>query len=727
MRVDRGAPAHVQETERWPNWTTREGGRSRGRDFVRRRPAVRREIRASRRSSLRLATLYSPMLVGQARQPSMLRPLSLQRLRAGGRWLASIAAPPPGLLKLRPYQKRAIDAAREMLAAEMGNPLVVLPPGTGKSLLVAELIRSAREANPGARVVVLTASKELVVQNVDELRRLCEDQPGATSDGILVSLSIYNAALKRKEAKGMVIFGTIQSMYNKFEELVPPPPPDLLIVDEAHLIPRRGDSMFGRFIFECTAANEDLQIVGLTATPFRLDSGLLTEDFREEDALFDLAYEYTHADAVADGWLCPLVSKEAGSALDVSNVKRRGNDFDDEDLKALLRSHDTGGSVGELIRRGAERDRWLVFCSGADHTVEVRDELQRVGVACEAILGDTPGAQRDEAIEAFKSGTLRALVNNIVLTTGFNVPAIDLVALMRPTLSSGLYVQMVGRGARIAEGKRDCLVLDFGGNIRRHGLLEDLRVRTPAEAHEVGDGPPLKTCASCYTMNAIARQRCTQCDAPFKTQADRLTALPSPLKLHQLKHSVARFRVDDVRFQRNERPGGIPTLQVTYYCMDPERQDGRPLTRREWICVQHRDPHDARQSYALKKAREWWRARGGGEPPSTVDEALRVASTLWKPSHVDVESGQFASITPQGLAPQPGHGAAAMLNAQRQQQPSPGPKPKANYYGVRGDSKAGVYHSWEHAKAASVPGAIAKKFATEADARAFVSRGRRTP
>jgi hypothetical protein len=128
-----------------------------------------------------------------------------------------------------------------------------------KSLLVAELIRSARKANPNARIVVLTASKELVVRNADELRRLCPDE----------TVSMYNAALGLREASGMVIFGTIQSMYNKFHELVPPPP-DLLIMDEAHHGPRRGDSMYGRFISACTAANEELQIVCLTATPFRM-------------------------------------------------------------------------------------------------------------------------------------------------------------------------------------------------------------------------------------------------------------------------------------------------------------------------------------------------------------------------------------------------------------------------------------------------------------------------
>jgi superfamily II DNA or RNA helicase len=268
--------------------------------------------------------------VGRARVWSLVSD-SLGRPRVGQPACFSTRCVAPALqdtpLKLRPYQKRAIYALREALAAKAGNQLVVLPPGTGKSLLVAELIRSARKSNPNARILVLTASKELVVQNADELRRLCPDE----------TVSMYNAALGLREASGMVIFGTIQSMYNKFHELVPPPPPDLLIIDEAHLVPRRGDSMFGRFITACTAANEELQIVGLTATPFRLDSGSLTEDFGEKDALFSsVAYESTFAQAVADGWLCPLVPRAARAELDVSSVKRRGHDFDDDELQQVL-------------------------------------------------------------------------------------------------------------------------------------------------------------------------------------------------------------------------------------------------------------------------------------------------------------------------------------------------------------------------------------------------------
>ena len=134
-------------------------------------------------------------------------------------------------------------------------------------------------------------------------------------------------------------------------------------------------------------------------------------------------------------------------------------------------------------------------------------------ITCEAVLGDTPTKERDMAINAFKTGRLRALVNNTVLTTGFNVPSIDLVALLRPTLSPGLYLQMVGRGARIAEGKREGVVLDFGGNVRHHGLLDQLNVHSLREPS--GEDAPVKECRSCSVFNHLKRFKCTACEALF--------------------------------------------------------------------------------------------------------------------------------------------------------------------------------------------------------------------
>ena len=542
------------------------------------------------------------------------------------RWLSTEVE-----LKLRPYQKRAIDALRKFLAEGKGHPLAVLPPGTGKSLIVAELIRSTRQANPTARVFVLTTSQELVSQNVAELERWYPEEK---------EVGIFSAGLGRREADSMVLFATIQTVYNKIGELVPPPAPDLLVIDEAHLVPRTGSSMYGRFISDCVEANEDLQIVGLTATPFRMDSGPLVDDFRDEDALWKkVAFEYTFEDAVADGYLCPLRSHEAGSKLDVSAVRRRGTDFDESELRAVVRSHDTSSSVRELVQRGSKRERWLCFCSGVEHTLEVTAQLKAAGVKCVAILGGTPKAERDAAIDDFREGRLRALVNNNILTTGFNIPTIDLIALLRPTLSAGLYMQMVGRGARIADGKTDCLVLDYGGNIYRHGLLEALRVKSPAQTHADGGNAPVKTCEACGGLNHAARAACTQCGAIF-LRAKKLEKTPSSATL--MAGQVERFRVVGLHFEKTQKQGRQPTLMVTYRCEDAQ---GELQTYREWVCVEHRGA-SWRERFALGKAKTWWKARGGGKLPATVDAALREVTSLRQPSAVEVVSGQFAQITP---------------------------------------------------------------------------------
>jgi DNA repair protein RadD len=538
------------------------------------------------------------------------------------RWLSV-----PAALKLRPYQEKAIDALRDFLAAKKGHPLAVLPPGTGKSLIVAELIRSTRLANPTARILVLTTSQELVSQNVAELERWYPEED---------DVGVYSAGLGRRDASSMVLFGTIQTLYNKIGELVPPPAPDLLIIDEAHLVPRRGDSMYGRFISDCLAANEECQIVGLTATPFRMDSGQLVETFRDEDSLWaQVAFEYTFEAAVRDGFLCPLVSYEATNKLDVRELRRKDNDFDVVELRELVKAHDTSEAVVELIARGRSRARWLVFCSGVDHTNDVTEQLQRAGVACKAVLGDTPKPERDDAIREFSTGNLRALVNNNILTTGFNMPHIDLVALLRPTLSAGLYLQMVGRGARLADGKTDCLVLDYGGNIRRHGLLEDLRPKTPAAMHADGNAP-VKACGSCGAMNHATRLKCTNCGQPFPPRP------PRELKLDDYCLTLDQFSVKDLSFLRNHKLGNRPTLMVVYNCVNAR---GKKQVYREWVCVEHRG-EDNKDKFALQKARDWWKARGGGELPATVDAALKQAPMLRKPSIVKVVSGQFAQITP---------------------------------------------------------------------------------
>jgi DNA repair protein RadD len=275
----------------------------------------------------------------------------------------------------------------------------------------------------------------------------------------------------------------------------------------------------------------------------------------------------------------------------------------------------------------------------------VCEVLTSKGITCQAVLGDTPTKDRDTAINAFKTGKLRALVNNTVLTTGFNVPSIDLVALLRPTLSPGLYLQMVGRGARIAEGKRQCVVLDFGGNVRRHGLLDQLNVHSPREPS--GEDAPLKECTSCGALNHLSNRICTACEAPFP-EMEGARGLGHAQAAGLVTGSLEDFKVDRVEFSTKPKPHGPSTLQVTYHCVD---DNGVLYQRREWVCVEHRDESDGRQVFALEKARQWWRVRGGGEPPNTVQEAMREAMLLHRPTHVLVESGHFSKIMPRNLVP----------------------------------------------------------------------------
>jgi DNA repair protein RadD len=156
--------------------------------------------------------------------------------------------------------------------------------------------------------------------------------------------------------------------------------------------------------------------------------------------------------------------------LDVSGVEKRGGEFVQRSLQEAVDTDDKNRRiVDELVRCGESRRSWLVFCSGVDHAFHIRDLIAAHGIRAATVVGDTPAEERAELFAQFKAGELRALTGMNVFTTGFNAPNVDLVAMLRPTMSPGLVVQMCGRGTRLCAGKESCTVLDFAGNIRRHG------------------------------------------------------------------------------------------------------------------------------------------------------------------------------------------------------------------------------------------------------------------
>ena len=518
------------------------------------------------------------------------------------------------MLTLRPYQNAAISSIYGYFQTHKGNPLVVIPTAGGKSLVMAAFIEGVLKAWPDQRILIVTHVRELIAQNHAEMIGLWPEAPAG----------IYSAGLGKREAQARILFAGIQSIHRRAHEVGHT---DLVLIDEAHLIPGNSSTMYRRFLDGLARINPALKVIGLTATPFRLDCGMLHEG---KSALFaDIAYEAPIRDLIDAGYLSPLVSKQPATRLDVSKVGTRAGDFIQRDLAAAVDQEAiTRAAVSEIIEHGKDRKSWLAFCSGVEHSRHVAEEFSRQGITCRTIFGDTPKDERDAIITAFKRGQIRALASMGVLTTGFNAPAVDLIALLRPTKSAGLYVQMVGRGTRLAPGKENCLVLDFAGNVRRHGPIDLVRHKRPGEAG--GGEAPTKVCPECDSIIALSATECPDCGYVFPAREVKIA--PTAATLPVLSPKVQWLPVHGVSYSRHDKLGGLPSLKVTYSC--------GLKSYSEWVCIEH-------QGYARQKAAEWWRKRAPGLPiPLSVDEAIAQASRLTSPSEISVRpSGRYFEIS----------------------------------------------------------------------------------
>lgn len=537
------------------------------------------------------------------------------------------------MLTLRSYQQAAISAIYGYFESDDGNPLVVIPTAGGKSLVMAAFIDGVLKVWPDQRILIVTHVRELIAQNHAEMLGLWPEAPAG----------IYSAGLGRRDAQARILFAGIQSIHDKAMRIGHA---DLVLIDEAHLIPGRSNTMYRRFLTAMKGINPALKVIGFTATPFRLDSGMLHEG---EGALFnDIAYEVSVRDLIDHGYLCPLISKQTETRLDVAGVGSRGGEFIARDLEdAVDQEAVTRAAVAEIIDRGQDRQSWLAFCSGVRHATHVAEEFRSKGVTCATIFGKTPKEERDRIIAAFKRGEIRALASMGVLTTGFNAPAVDLIAMLRPTKSAGLYVQMAGRGTRLSPGKENCLVLDFAGNVRRHGPIDLVRPKRPGEP---GDGlPPTKVCPDCESIVAIAALECPDCGYAFPGREVKLKPTASTREV--LSSGKPQWvAVSDVSYSRHEKAGGRTSLKVTYQC-------GLAF-HMEWVCLEH-------DGYPRRKAEAWWRDRAPDDDvPDTVGVALARANGLRRPSEIAVRpSGRFTEIIAHRFEPCESTAPASALSA----------------------------------------------------------------
>ena len=355
---------------------------------------------------------------------------------------------------LRPYQNEAVAAGLDALSSG-NNPTLQLATGTGKSLIIAELAHHYNKKDK--HVWVLTHVQTLVGQNAKTYANHTGSEP-----------AIICAGLNRKDLNGGVTFATIQSLRGMAlrREIKPA---DLIIVDEAHRVPHNdGDNgMYEQILAEYSSAGR----VAMTATPWRMDNGIIYGN-GEQFWFNKLAYRYDVPRAVAEGYLCPLVGVETEVQLDLSDVAISG-DYVQKEAGAVETDEWLRAVASSLRKLADNRNRIAIYCptiEAAKRTVKAITDITRWG--CSLITSELSAEQLANEFTQFSSGINKVLCSVDMITTGFDYPPLDCIVCLRPTLSSSLWVQIQGRGTRLHQSKKNCLVLDYVGNLQRLGGVD---------------------------------------------------------------------------------------------------------------------------------------------------------------------------------------------------------------------------------------------------------------
>jgi len=513
-------------------------------------------------------------------------------------------------MQLRPYQQAAIDAVYHFLRTSDGNPCVVAPTGCGKSALISQICRDAVQRWNG-RVLVLAHVKELLEQTAATIKRIDPELP----------IGIYSAGLGSRETNAPVIVAGIQSVYKRACEL---DRFDLILIDEAHLLQPDGEGMYQTFLKEAKIVNPHVRLIGLTATPYRLKSGTLVGP---NCLLNEICYEIGIKELIEQGFLCSLKSKSGRHKVDCSELHVRGGEFVPSEVDELMNTSDNvTAACREIIVQTRDRHSVLIFGASVDHATRIKETIEQLTKReCGLVTGDTPAGERDRLLRRFKGESfakdllggetepLKYLVNVNVLTTGFDAPNIDCVVLLRPTASPGLYYQMTGRGFRLHESKTDCLVLDYGGNILRHGPVDAIQVR---DKNGKGSGDaPIKECPKCQLMVHAAIAVCPECGYEFpppERESHDGTASHEGVLSGEITDT--EYDVQDVFYSVHVKRGASEddprTMRVDY-------QIGFNEFKSEWVCPEH-------GGWAKNKFEKWWTERSHDPVPDDADLAVRI-------------------------------------------------------------------------------------------------------
>lgn len=536
-------------------------------------------------------------------------------------------------MRLRDYQQEAVNSVFQYFYDnKVGNPVIASPTGTGKSLIIAGLVKEILTNYSNQKILVLTHVKELIEQNHDKLLTYWPTAPAG----------IHSAGLNKRDYYNKVIFGGIGSIYKNADRFGHV---DLIIIDECHLLSNSENSMYQVAIVKLAAINPHIRIIGLSATPWRLGQGMITDGGLFTDICFDITGLSAFNRLIAEGYLIPLIPKRTDTVLNTDGIHITGGDYNKKELQiAFDKKELTESALMETIELGKDRNSWLIYTTGIEHTMHAWEMLSAMGISCGYVHSGNKqfkmsDKERDESIRKFRSGEFKALINSNILTTGFDHPMVDLIAILNATQSTGKWVQTLGRGTRpvyakgydldtpesrleaIAAGpKQNCLVLDFAANTKRLGPINDPVV--PRKKGSKGGTAPIKTCDNCGTYNHTSVRFCVYCGHEFVFQTKLKSSASTDELIKVELPELVEFKVDHITYSLHSKVGAPNSVKVSYFC------GLRAFS--EYICPEHPG------SFPIRKARQWWSDRADFPFEQSCSNILSNVERLKQPTHIRV-------------------------------------------------------------------------------------------